>query len=89
MPRTTGVELARQLLTFDPHVRVLFMSGQTTSDFTRLDFTGCRFEFLSKPFRTDGLLQAVRGAIDRAPSGGPRSEVRDPKAEVRGQKSGV
>ena len=80
MPKTTGVDLARRLLTFDPDVRVLFMSGQTTSDFTRLDFAGSRFEFLSKPFRPEGLLRAVRGAIDRQP------EVRGQKSEVRNQK---
>ena len=83
MPKTTGVDLARRLLTFDPDVRVLFMSGQTTSDFTRLDFAGARFEFLSKPFRPEGLLRAVRGAIDRQP------EVRGPRPEVKGQKSEV
>ncbi len=76
MPKTTGVDLARRLLTLDADVRILFMSGQTTSDFTRLDFAGNRFEFLSKPFRPEGLLRAVRGAIDRQP-------------EVRGQGSGV
>ncbi len=68
MPRTTGVELARRLVNHDPDVRVLFMSGQTTSDLTRLDFAGARFEFLSKPFRPDGLLRAVRGALDRTPA---------------------
>ena len=71
MPKTTGVDLARRLLTLDPDVRVLFMSGQTTNDFTRLDFSGRRFEFLSKPFRPEALLRAVRGAIDRAPSSQP------------------
>jgi CheY-like chemotaxis protein len=68
MPKVTGVDLARRLLSHDPDVRALFMSGQTTSDFTRLDFAANRFEFLSKPFRPEGLLRAVRGAIERAPA---------------------
>jgi FixJ family two-component response regulator len=68
MPKTTGLDLARRLLTFDPDVRVLFMSGHAPSDFTRQDFAGCGFEILSKPFRPEGLLLAVRGAIDRAPN---------------------
>ena len=63
MPKTTGVDLVRRLLTLDSDVRVLFMSGQTISEFTRPDFAGRRFEFLSKPFRPEGLVRAVRGAI--------------------------
>ena len=82
MPKMTGVDLARRLLALDPEVRVLFMSGQATSDFPGLDLPGSRFEFLSKPFRPEGLLQAVRGAIDRG-AAGCKPEVRSPKSEVR------
>ena len=74
MPKVTGVDLAHQLLGCDPNVRVLFMSGQTTSDFPRPDFVSNRFEFLCKPFRPEGLLRAVRGAIDRAPTAARPSE---------------
>jgi len=72
MPKVTGVELARRLLVRDPGVRLLFMSGKLTRDFDGPDFAGHGFEFLSKPFRTEGLLRAVRGAIDRAAPSGAR-----------------
>ena len=73
MPRVSGVELARRLLNGDPAVRVLFMSGQPTKDFVQLDFAAHRFDFLSKPFRPEGLLRAVRGALDRPAVGGRTS----------------
>ena len=72
MPKATGVDLARRLLGRDPDVRFLFMSGKLTRDFDGPDFAGRGFEFLSKPFRTEGLLRAVRGAIDRAAPSGVR-----------------
>jgi signal transduction histidine kinase/FixJ family two-component response regulator len=67
MPRLTGVDLARRLLSRDAHVRVLFMSGQTPGESIRPDSIAKGFSFLSKPFRPDGLLRAVRGAIDCQP----------------------
>ena len=79
MPKVSGVDLARRLLSFDADVRVLFMSGQTSSEFTRQDFARHRFEFLSKPFRPEGLLRAVRGAIDRTP---PRGAAPPPGASA-------
>jgi CheY-like chemotaxis protein len=73
MPKVTGVDLARRLLSRDPSVRVLFMSGQAPSESMRPDIAARGFDFLSKPFRPDGLLRAVRGAIDRQPRSRPVS----------------
>lgn len=64
MPQVTGVDLARQLLQRDAGVRMLFMSGQVGNEFTHQDL-GHRFGMLCKPFAPDGLLRAVRSAIDR------------------------
>jgi len=77
MPRVTGVDLARKLLSRDANVRVLFMSGQANNELTRPDGAARGFDFLSKPFRPDGLLRAVRGAIDRKPRGLPASDEAD------------
>jgi CheY-like chemotaxis protein len=65
MPRGSGVDLARRLLNHDANARILFMSGQVSPDFARQDFAEHEFDLLSKPFRPEGLLRAVRGALDR------------------------
>jgi signal transduction histidine kinase/ActR/RegA family two-component response regulator len=65
MPRASGVELARRLLGRDAEVRLLFMSGQASPDFARQDSVAGRFDLLSKPFQPEGLLRAVRRALDR------------------------
>ena len=65
MPGIGGVDLVRRLMKRDPAVRVLWMTGQASPDFTQQDFAGRDFEFLSKPFGPDHLLRAVRTALDR------------------------
>ncbi len=65
MPGLDGVGLVNRILKRDPAVRVLFMSGQVSPEFTQQDFAGNRFELLSKPFRPDQLLKAVRNVLDR------------------------
>jgi signal transduction histidine kinase/CheY-like chemotaxis protein len=68
MPEVNGVDLARRLRGLNPDVRVLFMSGHVGPDFPRQELEGWQFELLPKPFRVDGLLRAVRGALDRTPA---------------------
>ena len=65
MPRVGGVELARRLFGQDGEVRVLFMSGQAAVDFPSGEFSGQAVDLLAKPFRPEGLLRAVRAALDR------------------------
>jgi signal transduction histidine kinase/ActR/RegA family two-component response regulator len=64
MPGMGGVELVRRLLDRDAAVRVLFMSGQVSAEFTQ-DFAQHAFELLTKPFRADQLVRAVRATLDR------------------------
>jgi signal transduction histidine kinase/ActR/RegA family two-component response regulator len=73
MPEVNGVDLARRLRGRNPDVRVLFMSGHVGPDFPRQELEGWQFELLPKPFRVDGLLRAVRGALDRSPPRRPQS----------------
>ncbi len=63
MPQVSGVDLARQLLQRDANVRLLFMSGQVSRDLGQHDLAG-RFDLLPKPFHPEGLLRAVRTAIE-------------------------
>jgi signal transduction histidine kinase/CheY-like chemotaxis protein len=60
-----GVDLVKQLLSHSPGVRVLFMSGKVTPEFTRADFAQHEFELLPKPFRSERLLSAVREALEK------------------------
>jgi CheY-like chemotaxis protein len=65
MPRVTGVDLARSLLQRDANVKLLFMSGQPAHELVPHDTVARQFELLAKPFRPEGLLRAVRSALDR------------------------
>jgi signal transduction histidine kinase/ActR/RegA family two-component response regulator len=65
MPCINGVDLARRLIALDADVNVLFMSGHVSADFAQVEFADRPFDVLSKPFRPDGLLRAVRKALDR------------------------
>jgi signal transduction histidine kinase len=65
MPGLGGIGLVNRILKRDPVARVLFMSGQVPPDFTQQDFASYRFELLTKPFRPEHLLRAVRAALDR------------------------
>ena len=68
MPEVNGVDLARRLLAQDANVSVLFMSGQIPVEIMHQAFGPEHFELLSKPFRPEGLIHAVRAAIDRSTS---------------------
>ncbi len=65
MPGINGVELAHRLLNRYPGARVLFMSGLGGAELLRQTFQGGSFELLCKPFNPEGLLSAVRGALER------------------------
>jgi signal transduction histidine kinase/CheY-like chemotaxis protein len=65
MPKASGVELARRLTGRDAAVRILFMTGFAAGDFARHELAGWPFDLLTKPFRAEGLLRAVRTSIDR------------------------
>jgi signal transduction histidine kinase/ActR/RegA family two-component response regulator len=65
MPRMTGVDLARRLRRQDANVNVLLMSGQVSPNFPKEELEEGPFDFLPKPFRPEGLLSAVRSALDR------------------------
>jgi signal transduction histidine kinase/ActR/RegA family two-component response regulator len=73
MPRMTGVDLERRLRSQDGNVNVLFMSGQVSPSFPKEALGGRPYDFLSKPFRPEGLLCAVRSALDRASPSAPAS----------------
>jgi DNA-binding NtrC family response regulator len=67
MPKVSGVDLAGRLAKRDGNARVLLMSGQVPADYIRSEVAH-QFELLTKPFSPDGLLRAVRLALDRPTS---------------------
>jgi two-component system cell cycle sensor histidine kinase/response regulator CckA len=69
IPGVTGTELADEILSIRPDVRVLWMSGFVDEEFVRVKLLDGYAGFLSKPLRRDGLLTAVQQAIEAAPRG--------------------
>jgi two-component system, cell cycle sensor histidine kinase and response regulator CckA len=68
LPGVSGTELADEILSIRPDIRVLWMSGFVDEEFIRVKLLGGYAGFLSKPLRRDGLLRAVEQAIE-APHG--------------------
>lgn len=61
MPRMTGPQLAREIHTFMPTVKVLFMSAYT--DGALESVSGQRLAFIPKPFNSRDLLRKVRDTL--------------------------
>lgn len=59
MPQMYGDELARQLRTWLPRLRVLYLTAQRTLLFTHRPLLTGREAVLDKPFTLDELLEAV------------------------------
>ena len=66
MPRMGGAELADELQSTAPDLRVLFMSGYSEEILARQLITGSRV-LLEKPFTIVQLLDTVRSTLARAP----------------------
>jgi PAS domain S-box-containing protein len=64
MPRIDGNELRNQVLTINPGLKVIFMSGYVDRELvTRITGNG-RHPFLQKPFKGDELLRTVRSVLE-------------------------
>ena len=67
LPGVTGTELADEILSIRPDVRVLWMSGFVDEEFVRVKLVDGYAGFLPKPLHRDGLLSAVQQAIQGVP----------------------
>lgn len=69
MPKMTGPELARNLATIRPELRILFMSGYSDDPVVRhVERTSL---FLPKPFTASALNEKIRQALERPWTGLP------------------
>src|SRR5580692_6772528 len=72
IPGVSGTELADEILSIRPDIRLLWMSGFVDEEFIRVKLVDGYNGFLTKPLRRDGLLLAVQQAIE-APHGGEKA----------------
>jgi CheY-like chemotaxis protein len=63
MPGASGVELAAQLKSVRPDLKVLYMSGYTDNAIVRNGLLSEEAKFLQKPFTPDELIRKVRHAL--------------------------
>ncbi|HXM45927.1 MAG TPA: response regulator [Bryobacteraceae bacterium] len=67
LPGVIGTELADEILSIRPDVRVLWMSGFVDAEVVRVKLVDEYAGFLPKPLHRDGLLSAVEQAIQAVP----------------------
>lgn len=63
MPDLTGPVVAERLLSRQPDLQVLFISGFHDADLVQRFVTRKGFSLLPKPFTVDGLLRVVRESL--------------------------
>ncbi len=73
MPGLSGTDLARQLVSERPCMRVLFISGHTGATVVKPDQIPVPSAFLQKPFSMATLFQRVRDLLEREASPPKRS----------------
>ena len=68
MPHMSGRELARQLATRRPDLKVIFMSGYAEQAAVRNGLIEPHQPFISKPFTPEALVRKLRSVLDGADS---------------------
>ncbi len=64
MPGMKGTEFARSLLSSNPGLRILFMSGYSEPSALQADQPEWGARFISKPFAAEDLIRKVREVLD-------------------------
>jgi two-component system phosphate regulon response regulator PhoB len=65
MPELSGIELCRQIRTFDQTIPILFCSGAVTeADKQEAILVGAQ-GYVGKPFEPDDLIGALRAALNK------------------------
>jgi CheY-like chemotaxis protein len=64
MPKMSGPELAQNLETLCPDIKVLYLSGYTDDAILRHGLLDREIAFLQKPFTAEALTRKVREVLD-------------------------
>ncbi|MFQ5889088.1 MAG: PAS domain S-box protein [Gemmatimonadota bacterium] len=67
LAQASGPELAEQLLRRRPGLEVIYLAGCTDGELLRRAVPETELRRIEKPFTSDALLRAVRGALGNAP----------------------
>jgi PAS domain S-box-containing protein len=78
LPQVSGRDLAEQVRTKCPQVRVLFMSGYTEDAIVHHGVLERGIEFLPKPFTPEGLVRKVQSVLE-VPAGIPEPICETPQ----------
>jgi FixJ family two-component response regulator len=65
LPGLSGIELQREMVQSGIHIPIIFITGHGDIPMTVRAMKAGAVEFLTKPFRSRSLLDAVRAAIER------------------------
>jgi signal transduction histidine kinase/ActR/RegA family two-component response regulator len=63
MPQMSGTDLAREILTIRPDIRILFMSGYTDDLLGEYGVLNDDVNFIAKPFNQDALIEKIKSAL--------------------------
>ena len=75
LPGLSGLDLQRELVDSDAALPIIFLTGHADVPMSVRAMKAGAVEFLTKPFREQELLDAIRSAIDRDRAG--RAERRE------------
>ena len=82
LPGLSGLDLQRELAETDAALPIIFLTGHGDIPMSVQAMKAGAVEFLTKPFRQQDLLDAIRGALERDRT--MRTERRE-RAELRGR----
>jgi len=82
LPGLSGLDLQRELAETDATLPIIFLTGHGDIPMSVQAMKAGAVEFLTKPFRQQDLLDAIRGALERDRT--MRTERRE-RAELRGR----
>ncbi len=88
MPRTSGMELLREVRSRWPRTLVVMITGFATIETALEAMKGGAFDYVRKPFRIDQIRETLRLADQEREFEAPPGSLRDPISEARSLAAG-